>query len=83
MSREHHCRQHPIRLRALSLAGDELLDMVGDDVLGLDIEYRVIGARNLHEPRVRNVLGKVAPASDQNQRVGDAMEDQSGRTDHR
>jgi hypothetical protein len=65
-------------LQVLSSAGDELLDVVGNDVLRLDVEYRVIGPRNLRESRSWNVLREVASASDRNQCIGDAMDNQSG-----
>jgi hypothetical protein len=54
---EHHRGERPIGLVAMSYAGDELLDLVGDDVLGLVVGHEMVLAGNLQVPRPRDMLG--------------------------
>jgi hypothetical protein len=54
---ENYRSKNPIRFRAMERASDELLDLVGDDVLRISVEHRMVGPRNLDVPGVWNVLG--------------------------
>ena len=51
------------------------IDIVGDDFLHLNVEYREVGAWNLSEEGARNVSGQVAAAFHRTHRIADPMQD--------
>ena len=74
---EQHRREHPFGTRLRAGAGRELLDLVQGGV-GISGPVQVVGAVELDELRVRNVLGEIPP--ERGRHVGVvAVEEHDGR----
>ena len=85
MSVNMHGDEHAIRLGTGSRAGDELFDLVDQEVQGLLIEglEQMVVARELDVLGAGDVLRQVASGLDRNGPITDAMEDQGRRLDRR
>src|SRR5271166_2763579 len=59
---EHYGGQHAIGMVWVPLAGNEFLDLVRDEVLCINIDDGMVGARHLDQLRIGNVLGEIAAA---------------------
>jgi hypothetical protein len=67
----------------MPFASYEFLDEVGDNILRLIVEHRMVGARNLSVFGSGYALGQVAPARDWDQHIAHAMENQCRYSDRR
>lgn len=77
---ERHGREHAVVLARRPGPGEELLDLV-DDRVGVAEHRQVVGALELHQPRVRDPLGHVPGSLDGCDPLGGAVQDQ-GRDVH-